>query len=119
MAAILIIDDDESMRSSLWHMVKRMGHQVESAATLREGLEKASAGAFDVVLLDVSLPDGNGLDILPDIQRTPAEPEVIIITGYPTLASAKEAVTLGAYDYLTKPVGPAQVIAAANVPSGR
>lgn len=102
MAAILIIDDDESMRSSLWHMVKRMGHQVESAATLRDGLEKASAGAFDVVLLDVSLPDGNGLDVLPDIQRTPAEPEVIIITGYGNPDSAELAIRSGAWDYIEK-----------------
>ncbi|WP_306535552.1 sigma-54 dependent transcriptional regulator [Geobacter sp.] len=102
MAAILIIDDDESMRSSLWHMVKRMGHQVESAATLGEGLEKAAAGAFDVVLLDVSLPDGNGLDVLPDIQRTPGEPEVIIITGYGNPDSAELAIRSGAWDYIEK-----------------
>lgn len=102
MAEILIIDDDDSMRSSLWHMVKRMGHQAESASTLREGLEKASSGAFDVVLLDVSMPDGNGLDILPDIQRTPAEPEVIIITGYGNPDSAELAIRSGAWDYIEK-----------------
>ena len=101
MSAILIIDDDDSMRSSLWHMVKRMGHQVECAATLREGLEKAATGAFDVVLLDVSMPDGNGLDVLPDIQRTPAEPEVIIITGYGNPDSAGPVITK-LYERLTK-----------------
>ena len=65
---------------------------------------------FDVVLLDLRMPDMDGMKVLRALKQSWPESEVIIITGYPTLESAKEAVSLGAYDYLTKPVGPEQVI---------
>ena len=70
---------------------------------------------FDVVLLDMRMPGQDGLSVLRTIKQKWPESEVVIITGYPTVDSAKEAVRLGAYDYVAKPVGPQDVI---NVTDG-
>ncbi|MCE5244941.1 MAG: sigma-54 dependent transcriptional regulator [Syntrophobacteraceae bacterium] len=102
MAHILIIDDDESTRYSLSRMVKRMGHTSTSAATLREGVEKASSEEVDVVFLDVRMPDGTGIDVLPAIRRSASSPEVIIITGYGDPDGAELALKSGAWDYMEK-----------------
>lgn len=102
MAHILIIDDDESTRYSLSRMVKRMGHTSTSAATLREGIEKASSEEVDVVFLDVRMPDGTGIDVLPAIRRSASSPEVIIITGYGDPNGAELALKSGAWDYMEK-----------------
>jgi DNA-binding NtrC family response regulator len=69
---------------------------------------------FDVVLLDLRMPDIDGMDVLKTIKQRWPDSEVIVITGYPSLETAKEAVRLGAFNYLAKPVGPSDVIKAAN-----
>jgi DNA-binding NtrC family response regulator len=69
---------------------------------------------FDVVLLDQRMPGMDGMTVLETIKEKWPESEVIVITGYPGIESAKKAVKLGAYDYLAKPVGPDEVISAAN-----
>jgi len=69
---------------------------------------------FDVVLLDLRMPGLDGMAVLRTIKEKWPESEVVIITGYPTIETAKEAVQLGAYDYLAKPVGPDDVINAAT-----
>jgi two-component system NtrC family response regulator len=79
MASVLIIDDDKILCDMLSGMVSRMGHDVICAFSLKDGLKEAYSKAFDVVFLDVRLPDGNGLNALPEIGRTPSLPEVIII----------------------------------------
>ena len=81
MPEMLIIDDDLVLCETLSLMVEGMGLATQSAQTLAQGLEMARAGAFDVVLLDVRMPDGNGLDALSTLRTTPSRPEVIIITG--------------------------------------
>ena len=65
MAKVLIIDDERMMCDSLSKIVQRMGHEVTCAYTVKEGMEQTSTGAYDVVFLDVNLPDGNGLEMLP------------------------------------------------------
>jgi len=102
MASILIVDDDDLMVSSLALMVRRLGHSAASAASLAEGLEMAGAQEFDVVFLDVRMPDGNGLEILPRLAGTAAEPEVIIITGFGEPDGAELAIKSGAWDYIEK-----------------
>jgi two-component system NtrC family response regulator len=102
MASILIVDDDELMSSSLALMVRRLGHVAASAASLAEGLELAGAQEFDVVFLDVRMPDGNGLEMLPRLAGTAAEPEVIIITGFGEPDGAELAIKSGAWDYIEK-----------------
>ena len=113
-ARILIVDDEEVVRLSYMRVLAGADCQVKAVWTWEQVSQAMREQAFDLVLLDLRMPGMDGLSVLRELKARWPDSEVIIITGYPTLASAKEAVTLGAYDYLTKPVGPAQVIAAAN-----
>ena len=102
MAKVLIIDDDDLMVSSLRLMIGRLGHLPESSGSLEEGVRMAAAGDFDVVFLDVRMPDGNGLEALPAIAEAASAPEVIIITGFGEPDGAELAIKCGAWDYLEK-----------------
>lgn len=103
MAEVLIIDDDEGMCYTLANMVRQTGHDAISAYTLSDGSKKASSEPFDVIFLDVQMPDGNGLDLLPKLTETPSKPEVIIITGQGNPDGAELAINNGAWDYVEKP----------------
>ena len=103
MANILVIDDDSMICNTISNVVERMGHSVTCASTLKDGIETAYSGSFDIVFLDVRLPDGNGLDMLPRIQKTPSSPEVIIITGFGDPDGAELAIKSGVWDYIEKP----------------
>src|SRR4030042_306795 len=103
MAHILIIDDDEMMCDMLSTMVRQMGHHATCANTLQEGIKVWSSEDFDVVFLDVRLPDGSGLEVLPRIREASSAPEVIIITGFGDPDGAELAIKNGAWDYLEKP----------------
>ena len=102
MSRILIIDDDDIMCSTLSRLVKRMDHTPVCANSCAEGLQVASSDDFDVVFLDVRLPDGNGLDLLPRIETVPSMPEVIIMTGFGDPNGAELAIKSGAWDYIEK-----------------
>jgi len=104
MAEVLIIDDDEQMCTLLSDTVRRMDHHAVCSITLEQGLETAVSGQFDVVLLDVNMPDGSGLDVIPRIRASAASPEVIIITGAGDPDGAEIAIKNGAWDYLQKPL---------------
>jgi two-component system NtrC family response regulator len=110
MANILIIDDDPMICETLSLRIMNLGHTAASALTLKEGCLKARSIPFDVVFLDVRLPDGNGLDILPEIRETPSSPEVIIITGVGEPDGAELAVKGGAWDYIQKPFSKQEII---------
>lgn len=101
-ALVLVIDDDESVRIMLSSMVESMGYQAVYASTAQEGLAVALERDFDVVFLDVRLPDRNGLEILPQIRSTASSPEVIIITGLGDPDGAEMAIKSGAWDYVEK-----------------
>ncbi|MCF6248150.1 MAG: sigma-54 dependent transcriptional regulator [Desulfobacula sp.] len=103
MANILIIDDDPQIREFLIKYFNDTGHILMAAETLTDGFEMLSIGDFDLVLLDVNLPDGNGLEALVSIKSTDSEPEVIIITGEGNTQGAKMAIDYGAWDYILKP----------------
>ncbi|MEW5723677.1 MAG: sigma-54 dependent transcriptional regulator [Thermodesulfobacteriota bacterium] len=103
MHSVLIVDDDEILCRALSHRLACLGYQVETALTLTEGLERVLTLDFDVVLLDVYLPDGNGLEALPKIRQAPSEPEVIIFTARGNPAGAELAIKSGAWDYIQKP----------------
>ncbi len=110
MSKILIIDDDMSVNDLLSNVVAGMGHDAQSAGSARQGLTKAKAGQFDLVLLDVGLPDGNGLNILPQVRETAHPPEVIIITANADPDAAETAIKNGAWDYLVKPASVENII---------
>lgn len=107
---ILIVDDDEIIRWSYLRSLASMSCSVETAGDGEEALQTMESQPFDVVLLDLRMPGQDGLSLLRIIKQRWPESEVVIITGFPTLASAKEAVRLGAHDYVAKPVGPQDVI---------
>jgi two-component system, NtrC family, response regulator len=102
MAKILIIDDDENICYALSRLARQLGHEADCATTLKEGLRKVEFEDVDVVFLDVRMPDGNGLNLLPDIQVSPGHPEVIISTGYGDADGAELAIKSGAWDYIEK-----------------
>ncbi len=103
MAKILIIDDDVVMVELLSQRVRERGHDISCAYTIETGLNAAQSGDFAVVFLDVRLPDGNGLDALPEIRKVRSSPEVIIMTGAGDPDGAELAIKSGAWDYLEKP----------------
>jgi len=102
MTKILIMDDDELMVASLALMVRHLGYDAISAGTLKEGLALVAVQDFDVVFLDVRMPDGNGLNVLPQIAEAPGTPEMIIITGFGEPDGAELAIKSGAWDYIEK-----------------
>jgi two-component system NtrC family response regulator len=112
MADILIIDDDPVTSETLTDMVKRSGHEAFSAYSISDGIAYIHSRPFDVVFLDVQLPDGNGLDALPEIQAAPSRPEVVIITGFGNPDGAELAIKNGAWDYIEKPISLKTVVLA-------
>jgi two-component system nitrogen regulation response regulator NtrX len=103
---ILVVDDEAEIRNSLEEILREEGYGVASAASAAEALVLLEDAPYDVVLLDIWLPDRDGLDLLGDIHRQGAEqrPEVVIISGHGTIEAAVKATKLGAYDFLEKPL---------------
>jgi DNA-binding NtrC family response regulator len=111
---ILVVDDDEAVRLSYQRCLRAACCDVEAVLNGEDALNALKHESFDVVLLDLRMPGMDGMSVLEAIKKASPRSEVVVITGYPTVESAKEAVRLGAYDYLAKPVGPAEVINAAS-----
>jgi len=105
-AQILVIDDDKAMRDACYQILSRQGYQVEMAANARQGLTLLERISFDVILLDLVMPDLDGLETLKKIRAIDPELEVIIITGYGTIQSAVESIKAGAFHFLSKPFVP-------------
>jgi DNA-binding NtrC family response regulator len=111
---ILVVDDEEVVRLSHIRTLASIHCNVEVVRDGSEALQVMEQRPADVVLLDLRMPGMDGMAVLRTIKQRWPETEVVIITGYPTVETAKEAVRLGAYDYLAKPVGPDDVINVAN-----
>jgi DNA-binding NtrC family response regulator len=101
--AVLIIDDEKEIRESLEQLLGVEGYRVSSAPTAEEGLKKADEGVFDLVLLDINLPDRSGLDVLKVLRRDTPDMGVIMITAYDSSQMAFQASKEGAASYITKP----------------
>ena len=104
MASILIVDDDESFATALGRIVKELGHTSERAVDGQDGLAKFNEGDYDVVIADLKMPRMTGVEFIRELKRINKEVVVMVITGYSDLTSAVETLTLGAYDYIEKPV---------------
>ena len=103
MANVLIIDDDQLICDWIANVVTRLGHHPVSVQLLREGLKKLKSEPFDIVFIDVHLPDGSGLESIPKIKSSLSSPEIIVITGLGHPDEAELAIKSGAWDYLEKP----------------
>ncbi|MGA2975260.1 MAG: sigma-54 dependent transcriptional regulator [Spirochaetia bacterium] len=101
---ILVVDDDETIRGFLRDLLTANGHEVDLALDTRSAAEMLKGREYEVVITDLMLPDGDGLEVLRIARSRPYEPEVLLITAYGTIDSAVEAVRGGAFDYLTKPI---------------
>ncbi len=101
---ILVIDDDRIILDSLCEFLSLEGFTAEGAGTFKGALDKLSANDYCLVITDVNLPDGDGLELLHIIRRDHPKTVVLVITGYGTIESAVMAIKSGAYDYLTKPI---------------
>ena len=111
---VLVVDDEEIVRLSHIRTLASVHCNVEVVPDGNEALRVMEQRPADVVLLDLRMPGMDGMSVLKALKQRWPETEVVIITGYPTVETAKEAVRLGAYDYLTKPVGPDDVINVAH-----
>ncbi len=100
---ILVVDDEESIRTSLATVLKSRGHSVGSFGDGASALAAAIDGDYDLLVVDLSLPQTSGLEILREVKAKKPDIPVIVITGFASPQSAVEAMKLGAYDYLTKP----------------
>ncbi|MGD8542305.1 MAG: sigma-54 dependent transcriptional regulator, partial [Desulfobacteraceae bacterium] len=100
---ILVVDDEKSIRRLAQKELASPRRRITTAATFREAQELLRQQAFDVVVLDMRLPDGDGLGLLLKIKETDSNVEVIMVTGYADIEGAVEAMKMGAYDFLAKP----------------
>jgi DNA-binding NtrC family response regulator len=103
-AKILFVDDEEAIRSLILTVLEGDGHTAHGVGTAAEAVQALSGTPYDLVVIDKNLPDGSGIDLLRDLKRKHPETEFMILTGYPSLESAIEALRAGAFDYLIKPV---------------
>lgn len=106
MAEILIVDDEAQIRRLIEKALDSANHSIQSTASLAEGLAAVRTGNFDLVFLDLVLPDGYGLDALPKFIGQECPGEVVIITGAQDSEGAKYAIENGVFDYIQKPLRP-------------
>lgn len=99
---ILIVEDELEVREGLLEFLRDEGHDTAGAATLADARRELSGASFDLVLLDLRLPDGSGLDLLAELKE-PDSPLVIVVTAFPEVQTAVRALKLGAHDYINKP----------------
>jgi len=112
MKPILIIDDEPAIRNGARLSLSEAGWAADTSTTGTDGLNQAIAGAYDVILLDIKLPDINGMEILKTLRIKQPDAYVIMMTGFATVQNAVEALKLGAYDYIAKPFSSDELILA-------
>lgn len=111
--SILIVDDDDAVCEALSDVVElRGGYSTDTAGTAREALDKAREQFFNVALLDMTLPDMEGMELLRQLKELHQATEVIILTGHTSVEMAEEAVREGAFAYLVKPSSPDELMGA-------
>src|SRR5688500_11147913 len=103
-ASLLVVDDDGGIREAIADYLRGHGHRAETAIDCEDAIRRMKDYPFDVVLCDVSLPDRDGYHVLEWSAANRADTSVILLTGYGTIEGAVEAIRLGAFEYLTKPV---------------
>ena len=102
--SLLVVDDDKHILEAMADYLRSLGHRTETASSCSEAIKRMGELPFEVVICDVNLPDQDGFQLLDWSVKNAPETSVILVTGFGTIESAVEAIRLGAFDYLTKPV---------------
>jgi len=110
-ARILVVDDDETIRRTMKVILEREGYQVATASTGKEAIEKTMKNFYNLALLDIRLPDMEGVELLEHLKESTPKMRKIMITGYPSMQNAIAALNKKADLYLTKPVDPSYLLA--------
>jgi len=100
---ILVVDDEKIICELIERTLKRNNYDIEIARNGKTAIEKTKESVFDILITDVRMPKINGMEVLREIKKVNPFIEVIVITGYPTVELAVEAIKIGAYDFITKP----------------
>ena len=109
---ILVVDDEVEVQQVLARGLRRAGFGVDTVGTFQEARQAARSGKYHLLVVDLSLPDQSGLELIRDVRDSEDPPSVIIVTGHPSVKSVAEGMQLGARNYLTKPVSPSDLIEA-------
>jgi DNA-binding NtrC family response regulator len=113
-ARILVVDDDENIRKVLMAILEDKGYNIEAVGTAREAIKRTEKRFYNLALIDIRLPDMEGIELLTKIRDTTPRMRKIIITGYPTLQNAVDAVNRGADAYIMKPFDVEKVLSTIN-----
>jgi len=108
---ILIVEDDSNIRETLSALLQKKGYSTDTAKNGQEAIEKSKTKYFNLALLDIKLPDMEGTKLLTTMHETSPKMVKIMITGYPSLENAVEALNMGADAYVMKPVNPEKLLA--------
>ena len=111
---VLVVDDDSTVRQSCERIFTERGYDVETAASGKEGLERTRCGYFDCALLDLRLPDMDGMEVVRAVSEDRSNIAILIVTGYGSVETAAEATRLGVCDYLSKPFTPEEITQAVD-----
>ena len=116
---ILVIDDEEIVLKSCQRALTNEGYEIKTAKNGRDGIKMLENEAFDLALIDIKMPDMDGIEVLRKAKEKWPDTEVIIITGYSTIATAVSTIKLGAYDYIEKPFTPEDLLLAVRKALGQ
>ena len=108
---VLVIDDEEGVREGLRTLLQHEGLHVETAGSAEDGVRRATNRAFDIIFLDINLPGADGLSILGELRRGTLPADVLVLTGYGTVANTVEAMRKGATDVIEKPFSQDRILA--------
>src|SRR5690606_24804814 len=114
MPKILIIEDDTAFCQMLQKFLIKNGFAVSTSHSIKEAEDRLSTSSFDVILSDVRLPKGSGVTFLPQVKRDSPTTQVILMTGYAEVKTAVSAMKRGAFDYISKPFTPEEILTVIN-----
>jgi two-component system response regulator HydG len=110
MANVLLVDDDATFCVMLRTFLEKKGFSVIEAFSFAEGLKTFNSNSFDILLVDIRLPDNDGLELLKIVKSRSPQTPVILMTGYGDIRTAVKAIKMGAFEYVTKPVNPDEIL---------
>lgn len=113
-ASILIVDDEESIRFTFERFLTSEGYIVATASSCKEALDRINEGGIELIFADFNLPDGTGIDILHELNLRKDKCQVIIMTAYPSVETARETLLMGSCGYILKPLRQEDVIQSAK-----